>query len=336
MMLKDFIHRLIQKPEGLSASEMKSATEIILSGKALEVETASFLTALSMRPVTPEQLQAVTEVLMAHAILLDGLEDAFDCCGTGGDGLHTLNISTAVSFCLAGCGVRVAKHGNRAASSQCGAADVLEECGIALIADTGFLRHTLATLGYAFLMAPHHHPSLRHLSPIRKALGFRTLFNLTGPLVNPAGTKTQLIGTYSEAAQDLLAQTIALSHDRKAWVVTSADGMDELSLAAPAYIHASDGKKWVWQAEDFGLSPAPLEAIQGGDAAYNAAALMRLFNGEPGAYHDAVILNAAACLILLDKAKTPIEAAQMAAQSLQKDQAKQVFEAYREQTRQYG
>ena len=335
-MLKGFIHRLIQSESGLEPEAMQQATALILSGKVIDIEIAAFLTALAMRPVSPEALNAVATTLMAHAITVDSGADAFDCCGTGGDGLHTLNISTAVSFCLSGCGVRVAKHGNRAASSQCGAADVLEACGVTLVADTAFLRHTLETLDYAFLMAPHHHPALRFISPIRKVLGMRTLFNLTGPLVNPAGVTRQLVGTYSTEAQTLLAKSFSLREGHTAWVVTSDDGMDELSLAAPAHILSSDGRKWIWRAQDFGLPSAPLEAIKGGDAPYNAAALMRLLDGEKGVYHDAVILNSAACLLLLKRANTPVEAAEIAAHSLSEGKAKAVFNAYRGRTKQHG
>lgn len=335
-MLKDIIHRLIHNKDPLSSDDIAQAVAHILQGQCGEAEIAAFLTATACHDLDETHLSAVSDCLMQHAITVPPHDNAFDCCGTGGDGLHTLNISTAVSFTLAGCGVVMAKHGNRSASSKSGAADVLEACGIKLISDPQALHDAMDRLGYAFLMAPNHHPALKPLSVVRKAIGIRTVFNLTGPLVNPACVTQQLVGTYSPQAQELLVKTYAAKPKMTAWVVNAEDGMDELSIASPTRVMSSDGDSWVWRPSDFDLPCHPLDAITGGDADYNATALQALLNGAEGAYHDAVVLNSAACLLMLKKANSTQEAAAMARASLTQGSANTLFNTYREWSNQHG
>ena len=230
----------------------------------------------------------------------------------------------------------MAKHGNRSASSQCGAADVLEACGIKLSDNIDFLSNTMSDIGYAFLMAPNHHPCLKPLSVIRKSLGIRTLFNLTGPLLNPANVRVQLIGTYDQQSQETMASAIGSTQQKTAWVVHAQDGMDEVSIANPTRVVQSDGHSWNITPEDFGLKTQALEGLKGGDATFNSQALLRLLDGEDGIYHDAVTLNAALCLMLLKKADNKIDAQRMAAHSLHSGKAKHIFEQYRERSQNAG
>lgn len=332
-MLKNIIHKLTHSHETVTPGDTESAVTAILSGQCEAAQIGAYLTALTIRDMGHMHLLAAKRALMQQAVLIEGASGAFDCCGTGGDGLHTLNISTAVSFVLAGCGVKMAKHGNRSASSQCGAADVLEAMGVTLVSDAAALANAINTIDYAFCMAPHHHPALVHLSPIRKALGIRTLFNLTGPLVNPACVRVQLIGTYCDKAQKMLQKTLSEEADKLAWIVTAEDGMDELSLATPSRLISTSGECWTWAPEDFGIKRQPISSIQGGDAAFNAQALSHLLDGQDGPYQDAVVMNAAAALLLLNKCDHLHDAAMMARQSLTQGKAKTIFLNYKQWSR---
>lgn len=260
---------------------------------------ATFLTDLAARGETAAEITAAARVMRSLMQPVKAPEGVIDVCGTGGDGLHTLNISTAVALVVAACGVPVAKHGNRAVSSKSGAADVLEQLGVNLDAGTQKLEQALAQVHFAFLMAPRHHPAMKNIAPVRKSLGRRTVFNLLGPLCNPAQVKCQLLGVSIPEKVPVMAQVLRdLGHTR-ALVVCGVDGMDEIGLNGPAIAaELKDGEivQGIINPADFGLGEIDLGAIKGGDAAFNAAAMLALLQGTRGAYHDVVCANAAAAL----------------------------------------
>jgi len=285
----------------LAEAEADAAFAAILDGGPSDADTADFLAKLSDRGETAIEIAAAARAMRARMIPINAPENAIDVCGTGGDGLHTLNVSTAVAIVVAACGVPVAKHGNRAATSLAGGADTLEALGLDLARASETAEATLAELGICFLFAQRHHPALARLGPIRKALGRRTIFNLLGPLANPARVTRQLIGIARAGYAPLYAEAMRLIGIKRAMIVSGEDGMDELSLSAPNRITDLDGEiilTFAIEAEDAGLPTYPGEALRGGDAAYNAAALHSLLTGETGAYRDAVLLNAAGALIV--------------------------------------
>jgi anthranilate phosphoribosyltransferase len=285
----------------LTEAQANAAFAAILDGGPDDAEIARFLTVLSDRGETAIEIAAAAQAMRARMIPITAPENAIDVCGTGGDGLHTLNVSTAVAIVVAACGVPVAKHGNRAATSLAGGADTLEALGLDLDRASATAEATLAELGICFLFAQKHHPALGRIAPIRKALGRRTIFNLLGPLANPAHVTRQLIGIARADYAPLYAEAMQRIGITRAMIVSGEDGMDELSLSAPNTITDLDGqtiRTFRITAEDAGLPTYPAEAIRGGDAAYNAAALRALLAGATGAYRDAVLLNASGALIV--------------------------------------
>jgi anthranilate phosphoribosyltransferase len=285
----------------LTEAQANAAFAAILDGGPDDAEIARFLTVLSDRGETAIEIAAAAQAMRARMIPITAPENAIDVCGTGGDGLHTLNVSTAVAIVVAACGVPVAKHGNRAATSLAGGADTLEALGLDLDRASATAEATLAELGICFLFAQKHHPALGRIAPIRKALGRRTIFNLLGPLANPAHVTRQLIGIARADYAPLYAEAMQRIGITRAMIVSGEDGMDELSLSAPNNITDLDGqtiRTFRITAEDAGLPTYPAEAIRGGDAAYNAAALRALLAGATGAYRDAVLLNASGALIV--------------------------------------
>jgi anthranilate phosphoribosyltransferase len=285
----------------LTEAQANAAFAAILDGGPSDAEIARFLTLLSDRGETAIEIAAAAQAMRARMIPVTAPDNAIDVCGTGGDGLHTLNVSTAVAIVVAACGVPVAKHGNRAATSLAGGADTLEALGLDLDRASATAEATLAELGICFLFAQKHHPALARLGPIRKALGRRTIFNLLGPLANPAHVTRQLIGIARADYAPLYAEAMQRIGITRAMIVSGEDGMDELSLSAPNNITDLDGptiRTFRVTAADAGLPAYPAEAIRGGDAAYNAAALRALLTGATGAYRDAVLLNASGALIV--------------------------------------
>jgi anthranilate phosphoribosyltransferase len=285
----------------LTEAEANAAFAAILDGGPSDAEIARFLTVLSDRGETAVEIAAAAQAMRARMIPITAPDNAIDVCGTGGDGLHTLNVSTAVAIVVAACGVPVAKHGNRAATSLAGGADTLEALGLDLDRASATAEATLAELGICFLFAQKHHPALARLGPIRKALGRRTIFNLLGPLANPAHVTRQLIGIARADYAPLYAEAMQRIGITRAMIVSGEDGMDELSLSAPNNVTDLDGptiRTFRVTAQDAGLPVYPAEAIRGGDAAYNAAALRALLTGTTGAYRDAVLLNASGALIV--------------------------------------
>ena len=284
----------------LSRDSAALAFEDILDGHADEPEIAGFLITLAERGETSIEIAEAARALRARMLGVDAPPGAIDVCGTGGDGHHTLNVSTAVALVVAACGVPVAKHGNRAASSKAGAADTLEALGLDMARAGALAGETLHALGIGFLFAANHHPAMRRIQPIRQRIARRTIFNLMGPLANPARVGRQLLGIARPDYAPLFAEALAQLGTKAALVVAGEEGLDELSCAGPSVCVCVGAVSLPARItpEDAGLPISPLSAIRGGDAAHNAAALRALLGGERGAYRDAVLLNAAAALVV--------------------------------------
>ena len=291
----------------LSFETAEAAFADILDGRVPDDAIAAFLTAMTRRDETAIEIAAAARAMRARMIEVTAPAHAIDVCGTGGDGAHSLNISTAVAIVVAAAGIPVAKHGNRAASSKAGAADTLEALGLDLDRAAARAAESLDELGIAFLFAQSHHPALARLAPVRRAIGRRTIFNIVGPLCNPARVTRQLIGVARTDYLGTVAEAMRLLGTDSAMIVAGDEGLDELSIAdgSRAIRIGACGGPGLWREEpvrpaDAGLTAHPLESLRGGDAAYNAAALVRLLKGEAGPYRDAVLLNAAAALIVAD------------------------------------
>lgn len=290
----------------------------ILDARTSEEAIADFLIALSQRGETATEIAEAARALRDRLIPIAAPTGAIDVCGTGGDGHHTLNVSTAVSLIVAACGVPVAKHGNRAASSKAGAADTLEALGLDMDRAGATAEASLRDIGICFLFAANHHPAMARITPIRKRIGKRTIFNLMGPLANPARVTRQLIGIARPDYAPVYAAALAELGTEGALVVSGEEGLDEVSGAGPTVAVAIGdvrlGARIV--PEDAGIPRHPIAAIRGGDPAYNAAALRRLLTGETGAYRDAVVLNAAAALVVAGHANSLCNGAEEAREVL--------------------
>jgi len=319
----------------LSRFEADEVFANILDLKVSAKEIEAFLVALSARGETAIEIAAAASAMRARVSGIEAPENAVDCCGTGGDGQHTLNVSTAVSLVVAACGVPVAKHGNRAASSKSGAADTLEALGLNMDAAVRCAQKTLNEVGICFLFARVHHPALGPIAPVREKIGKRTIFNLLGPLTNPAGVRRQLIGLARPELVPVYAEAKASLDQEPAFIVSGDEGLDELSLAGGNTLaDVKDGQVTMRRVEagDIGLPNAPLEAIRGDDATHNAAALTRLLDGERGAYRDAVLLNAAGTLVVAGITQDWHEAAVTAAEALDSGDAKTLLAKWIELT----
>ncbi len=314
----------------LTRAEAETAFECLFAGEATPAQMGGFLMALRARGEVVDEFAAAASVMRARCNAVRAPQGAMDIVGTGGDGKGTLNISTATAFVVAGAGVVVAKHGNRNLSSRSGAADALTELGINVMVGPEVVERALAQTGIGFMMAPMHHPAMRHVAPVRAELGTRTIFNILGPLTNPAGVTRQLTGAFSPALLRPMAETLLRLGSEKAWLVHGGDGTDELSIAAPSRVVAlADGalREFDLHPEEAGLPVHPFEAILGGSPAENAAAFRALLAGAPGAYRDAVLLNAAAALIVADRAASLKEGVALARESLDSGAAQTKIEA---------
>ncbi len=298
--------RRVAVGELLSADEAAGAFDAIMRGEVSEPRMAAFLTALAMRPPSVAEITGAVRAMRAAMTTVRAPEGTIDVCGTGGDGLATLNVSTATAFVVAGCCVPVAKHGNRSISSRAGTADVLEQLGVSTNLDADQAEACLAETGFCFLFAPKFHPAMRHIAAVRRELGFRTIFNLIGPLSNPAGVRRQLIGVFSKDWMGPVAEVLRELGTETAWIVHSDDGMDEISLSASTQAvvlrEGNISRRTITPAE-VTLRARPLSATKGGDAKYNSDMLLLLLEGEGlGAYRDIVLLNVAAALVIAEKA----------------------------------
>ena len=318
----------------LSEAESEAAFGIIMSGDATPAQIAGLLMAMRVRRETVTELTGAVRAMLARMARVPVPPGAIDVCGTGGDNAGTLNVSTAVAFVLAGCGVPVAKHGNRALSSRTGGADVLAELGVNVDTPLERLPAILATAGCAFLFAPRHHPALRHAAGPRTELGTRTIFNLLGPLANPAQVRRQLTGVFDPAWSRPMAETLGALGLERAWLVHGA-GLDELTVAGDNHVVSLDHgmiETRTVTPEDAGLPRAPIAAIAGGDAATNAAALLALLQGKRDPYRDTVLLNAAAALVIADRANDLRDGAAIAAACLDQGAALAALDALRQAT----
>ncbi|MEO1468496.1 MAG: anthranilate phosphoribosyltransferase [Pseudomonadota bacterium] len=326
--LRPLIGRATQGP--LTRAEAEEAFDIIMGGGATPAQVAGFLMALAMRGESVDEIAGAASVMRARAARVTAPEGAIDIVGTGGDGKGTLNISTAAALVVAGAGVPVAKHGNRALSSRAGAADALGMLGVEVMVPAAVAEAALAETGLCFMMAPMHHAAMRHVQPVRMEMGVRTVFNILGPLTNPAGVKRQLTGAYAPHLLRPMAETLAALGHEAAWLVHGGDGTDELSIAGPSRVVALEAgtiREFEVTPADAGLARHPFEAILGGEPAANAEALKALLDGAPSAYRDAVLLNAAAALVVAGRATALSEGAALAAESIDTGAAKAKLDA---------
>lgn len=314
----------------LSLGDAEALFGRMLDGQMADDEISQTLIELADRGETAAEVAGLVRAMRARMTRVTAPQGAIDVCGTGGDGQHSLNVSTAVALVVAACGVPVAKHGNRAASSKAGGADTLEALGLNLARASELAEQTLPDLGIAFLFAQAHHPALARVGPIRKALGRRTIFNLCGPLANPAGVTRQLVGVAQPALIALYKDAMELLGTEAALIVSGAEGLDELSIEGTSYMAAIGLPPLPAELrpEDAGLSSHPLEDLRGGDAAYNAEALRRLLIGEAGAYRDAVLLNSAAALVVAGQAEDWFEGVEEAAEAIDKGLAKALLDCW--------
>lgn len=302
----------------LDADAATHAFEVILDGAADEADIRDFLLAMSLRDETAIEIAAAVRAIRARMVPVAAPEGAIDVCGTGGDMSNSLNVSTAVAIVVAACGIPVAKHGNRAASSQAGGADTLEALGLDLDRASATAQATLADLGIAFLFAQKHHPALARLAPIRRSIQRRTIFNLTGPACNPAGVTRQLIGVARPDFLPVYADALRMLGTADAMLVAGDEPLDELSISGPSTALRLDGVPMRITPDFAGLGRHPLTALRGGHPAHNAAALRAMLRGEPGAYRDAVLLNSAAALIVAGAAHDWQDGVEEAAEAIDK------------------
>lgn len=314
--------------EVLTETQSERAFEIMMSGDATPSQMGAFLMALRVRGETVDEITGAARVMRAKALRVEAPSDAIDTCGTGGDASGTFNISTAAALVVAGRGVPVAKHGNRALSSKTGSAEVLSELGVNIDADMTLVQKSLRDPGIGFLMAPRHHGAMRHVAGTRVELGTRTIFNLLGPLANPAGARRQLLGVFSRHWVEAQAHVLANLGSERAWVVHGSDGLDELTTTGTSYVaELRDGvvRTFEIEPEDAGLPRTAPENLKGGEAAVNAAAIRRLLDGEPGPFRDIVLLNSAAALIVAGKADGLREGVGLAADSIDSGKAREAL-----------
>jgi len=336
MTITEAIKRAVEG-EDLSADEAQSVLEQIMSGECTDAQIGSLLTALRMKGETVNEITGFARTMRAKAFAvrpdfvvaatMSGTDrDALiDTCGTGGDASGTFNISTATAFVVAGCGVRVAKHGNRSVSSHCGSADVIEALGVRIEIPPDRIARSIDEVGIGFLHAPLLHTAMKHVAPARKQLGIRTIFNVLGPLTNPAGANTQVIGVYSEHLTELLAQALKRLGSRRALVVHGSDGLDEVTITGESQItelRRGEITTYSVSPEDFGIEKATLKDIQGGDARENAGIIFDLLSGKRGPRRDIVLMNAAAALVASDRAADFKEGVHLALDSIESGRAK--------------
>lgn len=321
--LKPLIGAAADRP--LTRKEAETAFGILFNGEATPSQIGGLLMAMRTRGETVDEYAAAAAVMRAKCNAVRAPEGAIDIVGTGGDGKGTLNISTATAFVVAGAGVTVAKHGNRNLSSKSGAADALGQMGINVMVGPQVVESALKDVGIGFMMAPMHHPAIAHVMPSRQELGTRTIFNILGPLTNPAGVKRQLTGAFSRELIRPMAETLGLLGSDRAWLVHGSDGTDELTITGISWVAALEDdviKEVELHPEDAGLPVHPFEDILGGTPEENAIAFRALLDGARSAYRDAVLLNSAAALVVADAAGDLREGVAMAAASIDSGEAK--------------
>ncbi len=306
MEMKAALHKIADGRD-LTGEEMRGVMRIIMSGEASAAQVGAFLMGMRVKGETVGEIAAAVSILREQMVTVEAPEHAIDIVGTGGDGLGSLNISTATAIVVAAAGVPVAKHGNKALSSRSGASQVLEALGVKLDLTPAEISGVIAEAGIGFMFAPNHHPAMRHVGPARSEVGIRTLFNLLGPQSNPAGVRRYLLGVFSQQWVEPVAAALLANRAIKAWVVHSSEGLDELSTSGPnfvAQIAEGDLRSFELHPEQVGLRLTNPKDLVGGDPAENAAAMIALFAGAQSAYRETVLLNAGAGLLVADKVGT--------------------------------
>ena len=333
-MLRESLGKIVEG-KNLDVEAMTEAVGAIMEGQATGAQIGAFLTALRLKGESEEEIAGAAMALRDRCVRLPGLDndlgnDLIDTCGTGGDGAGTVNVSTLAAITAAGAGVRVAKHGNRSVSSLCGSADLLTAMGVRIDVSPEVAARCLKEAGFAFLFAPLYHPAMKSVAPVRQEMGIRTLFNLIGPLCNPAGVRRQVMGVYSEDLVEVIAGVLGKLGCQRAMVVASRDGLDEISVCAQttvAHLY-SDGAIEVktLDPDDLGIKTHQLDSLKGGEPEYNAVLSLELLKGAHGAVRDAVIVNAGAAIAVSGKAPDMDEGVKMAGESLDSGRALTVLD----------
>ena len=303
-MLTPLLEKLVRH-EDLTTEEASAVMNEVMEGRATPTALAGILAAMAMKGERPAEIVGFARTMRAHAVRLSApASDVFDTCGTGGDRSGTFNISSAAAVVVAACGVKVAKHGNRSVSSRCGSADVFEQLGVNIAASPAAVERTLSDANIAFFFAPTFHPAMKHAGPTRRELGIRTVFNLLGPLTNPAGATRQIVGVPRSELTEPIARALMLLGSARAWVVHGADGIDEISTTGHTKVsECRDGavNTFYIHPSDFGVSKAAPDELRGGDAVQNAGIIRHVLSGQRGAHRDVVVFNAGAALFVAGK-----------------------------------
>lgn len=328
-MIADILNTLFERRE-LAEPEIRAVFQAMMTAQIAEAESAAFLVALRMKGESPQEIATAAQVLREHMIRWNpGDPEVLDTCGTGGDGTGTFNISTATALVLAGCGVKIVKHGNRSVSSKSGSADVLAALGVKIDGDLGHAQRCLRDVGFAFCFAPQFHPALKNVAALRRRLGVPTIFNCLGPLANPAGAQRQLLGVGRRDLLERMARALALLGVHRALLVCSDDGLDEVSLSAPTQVReviGSQVRSLVWTPDDFGLPPCTLPELAAADAEASANLVRSVLSGKPSAAARVTIANAAAGLLTAERAPTLREGVAMASEAIRTGRAQAVLD----------
>jgi anthranilate phosphoribosyltransferase len=329
-MLIPLIEKVVRH-EDLTSDEASAVMREVLDGRAAPAALAGLLVALAMKGERHQEIVGFARTMREHAVQLSApAGDVFDTCGTGGDRSGTFNISSVTALVVAACGVKVAKHGNRAASSRCGSADVFEHLGVNIAAPPAVVERTLHEANIAFFFAPTFHPSMRHAAPVRRELGVRTAFNLLGPLTNPAGASRQIVGVPRAELTELMARALALLGSTRAWVVHGADGLDEISTTGHTKVsecRAGGVHTFHVHPADFGIAMATPEDLRGGDVAENAEIVLGVLNGDRGPARDVVTLNSGAALFVAGRASSVVDGIQRAAAAVDSGAARATLDS---------
>ena len=338
MAMKPFLAK-VAKGESLDTGEAREVFELMISGVATSAQIGALLMGLRVRGETTAEITGGAMALRAKATALDAPDGAMDVVGTGGDGKGTFNVSTATAFVVSACGVPVAKHGNRAVSSRSGSADVLKSLGVNIDADLATVREALFRARICFMFAPRHHGAMRNVAEPRQEIGTRSIFNLLGPLANPAAVKRLLLGVFDRSLLEPIAEVLNRLGAERAWVVHGEDGIDELTVSGASFVAelaAGQVRSFTVTPEDAGLGRAAPDDLVGGDAEVNAVAIRDLFEGATGAYHQIVVLNAAAALVVAEVAEGLMDGAARAAAALKSGAALEKLNALIEISNQSG
>lgn len=325
----------VSSGKNLSSEEAEIIFDLIMEGNVSDIQLSGLLLALRTKGESIGELTGAANALLKKAALIQAPNSAIDTCGTGGDGASTYNVSTAVSIVVAACGIPVAKHGNRAVSSKSGAADVLEALGVNTNCPIEISEANLKDFGLCFLLAPNHHPALKHVGYVRQSLQTRTIFNLMGPLLNPARVKRQLVGVYDLKFAEPMAHVLNSTGSEKAWIVHGSDGLDEITTTGITHVCQLDkGEITHFEIDptEYGFFPSQPDSLKGGDATHNAQALLNLLEGEKNSYRDIVLLNAAAALVVADHATDFQDGLEWARNAIDNGAAKSILQKLIEAT----